>query len=114
MTRDKTDVSLREMLDYSREALSFIENVEFQQFESDRMRSLAVVRLVEIVGEAANRIPTDVQSQYPKIPWREIIDMQNVIAHRYDILDYEILWKVLEYDLPRLIQALEKIIPQEN
>jgi uncharacterized protein with HEPN domain len=114
MTRDKTDVSLREMLDYSREALSFVENVEFQQFESDRMSSLAVVRLVEIVGEAENRIPTDVQSQYPKNPWREIIDMQNVIAHGYDILDYEILWKVLEYDLPRLIQALEKIIPQEN
>ncbi len=62
MTRDKTDVSLREMLDYSREALSFVENVEFQQFESDRMRSLAVVRLVEIIGEAANRIPTDVQN----------------------------------------------------
>ena len=53
MTRDKTDVSLREMLDYSREALSFVENVEFQQFESDRMRSLAVVRLVEIIGEVA-------------------------------------------------------------
>lgn len=114
MTRDKTAVSLRQMLDYSREAVEFIQGIDISQFAADRLRNLAVVRLVEIVGEAANRIPSDVQNQYPKIPWREIIDMRNVIAHGYDILDYDILWKVVTVDLPELIQALEGIVPQEG
>ena len=114
MTRDKTAVSLRQMLDYSREAVDFIQGIDISQFAADRLRNLAVVRLVEIVGEAANRIPSDVQIQYHKIPWREIIDMRNVIAHGYDILDYDILWKVVTVDLPELIQALEGIVPPEG
>ncbi len=75
--------------------------------ESDRQFNLALVRLLEIVGEAANRVPVDQRAQIPEIPWPEIVGLRNRLIHGYDEVDFDILWQIVGHDLPRLIEILE-------
>lgn len=77
------------------------------QLDSDRMLNLALVRLVEIVGEAANRVSKPGQAERPEIPWRAIIGMRNRIVHGYDEVNFDILWAVIHDDLPPLIEKLK-------
>ena len=114
MTRDKTTVSLRQMLDHALEVVGILEGVDLRQFQSDRLMNLAVVHLVEIIGEAANRVSADAQARHSGIPWLEIINMRNVIAHGYDIVDLEAVWKVGLEDLPPLISVLQEIIDDDG
>ena len=81
-----------------------------QSFPSNRVLELALVRLIEIVGEAANRLPIEDQSRYPSIPWKEIVGMRNRLVHGYDAIDLDVLWDTLRIDLPKLIEELEKIL----
>ena len=82
--------------------------------ENDRLLGLALSRLLEIVGEAANRVPTEEQQRYPQIEWRRIVNMRNRLIHGYDLLDYEVIWGTVSADIPPLIQALEEILPPER
>ncbi len=75
------------------------------------MLNLALVRLLEIIGEAANRIPNDEQAQYPQIPWAQVVSLRNRLIHGYDSVDFDILWQIVSQDLPPLIAALETIVP---
>jgi len=69
--------------------------------------------LIEIIGEAANRIPTSVQHQYPNLPWLQMIGARNRLIHGYDSVDFDILWNIATRDLPFLIEQIEKILEQE-
>lgn len=75
--------------------------------DSDRQFNLALVRLLEIVGEAANRVPVDQRARIPEIPWPEIVGLRNRLIHGYDEVDFDILWQIVGHDLPRLIEILE-------
>jgi len=77
----------------------------------DRVLELALVLLIEIVGEAANRLPIEDQARYPSIPWREIVGMRNRLVHGYDAVDLDVLWDTVKEDLPELIKELERILP---
>jgi uncharacterized protein with HEPN domain len=96
------------MLDHGREALVHVHGKSRKDLEADRLRHLAVVHLVEIIGEAASRVSPAVQSEYPDIPWREIVGTRNRLIHGYDNIDDDQLWKILDKDLPDLIIKLEK------
>ena len=76
----------------------------------ERMFELALVRLVEIIGEAASRVSQAGQAKYPEIPWREVIGMRNRLIHGYDSVDLNVLWDTVELDLPPLITQLENIL----
>jgi uncharacterized protein with HEPN domain len=78
--------------------------------QTDRMLNLALVRLLEIVGEAASRTPPDERAQYPEIPWSQIVGLRNRLIHGYDSVDLEILWQIVNRDLPPLIAVLEQIV----
>jgi uncharacterized protein with HEPN domain len=71
---------------------------------------LALIHLVELIGEAATQIPRELQAQYPQIPWPEIIGTRNRLIHGYDYVDYDILFETIKNDLPPLIEALAKIL----
>jgi uncharacterized protein with HEPN domain len=73
-----------------------------------------VVRLLEIIGEAASRVPIDGRSRYPDIPWPQIIGMRNRLIHGYNSVDFDILWQTAREDLPPLIAALESILASED
>lgn len=92
---------------------SFVKDISFENFISDRKTFSATVRELEIIGEAAGRISTQIQQQFPDIPWRTMKDFRNVLAHHYFGINASIVWDVVRRKLPELksqIQdALEKL-----
>ena len=98
------------MLEAATEACEMIANETRTSLDSDRKLSLALVQLIEIVGEAASRVSQDQQSQLLGIPWRSVIGMRNRMVHAYFDVDLDIVWKTVTEDLPPLIDELEEIL----
>jgi len=114
MPMHKSTVRLRHMLDHAREAVSLTQGKSRVNIDNDRLLNLALVRLLEIIGEAANQTSKEERSRYPEIPWSQIVGLRNRLIHGYDAVDFDILWQILTQDLPLLITALEKIVPPEE
>jgi len=110
MTQHDPTVRMRHMLDHAKEAVALLAGKEKADLSSNRVLELALIRLIEIVGEAANRLPIEDQSRYPSIPWKEIVGMRNRLVHGYDAIDLDVLWDTVWIDLPQLIEELEKIL----
>jgi uncharacterized protein with HEPN domain len=102
------------MLDHAREAVALADGKTRTDLDRDRLLELALVRLLEIVGEAASRVPDEDRTRHPEIPWPQIVGLRNRLIHGYDAVDMDILWQIIEYDLPPLIAALEAILSQEE
>lgn len=110
MTRHDDEVRLRHMLDHCKEAVSMVAGKQRQYLKKDRLLELALIRLVEIIGEAASRVSPEGQKKYFSIPWPQIIGMRNRLVHGYDQVDLNVLWDTIEFDLPPLISELENIL----
>jgi uncharacterized protein with HEPN domain len=110
MPRHDDHIVIQHMLDHAREAVSMIAGKAPEDLGKERMFELALVRLVEIIGEAAGRVSQAGQAQSPNIPWREVIGMRNRLIHGYDSVDLNVLWDTVELDLPPLITQLEKVL----
>jgi uncharacterized protein with HEPN domain len=110
MSRHDDRTSLLHMRDSACEAVEMVHGMGRDDIKSNRMLQLAVMRLIEVVGEAAGRISDAYQSGHPEIPWREIINMRNRLIHGYDQVDLDILWDTLQEDLPRLINSINKCL----
>ncbi len=106
MTRHSDDVYLRHMRDHTAEAMEMLGEIPRDQLASRRTVQLAILHLVGIVGEAANRVSAGTRSKIPKVPWRDIIGMRNPIIHGYDTIDTAMLWDTVKEDLPLLAAAL--------
>jgi uncharacterized protein with HEPN domain len=97
------------MLDHAREATRMSQGHTRAELDQNRMLELALVRLVEIVGEAAARVSAGGRATYSEIPWQRIVGMRNRIVHGYDEVDLDVLWNTMTEDLPPLIAMLERI-----
>ena len=102
-------VRLRHMVDSAREAVELIHGKSRADLDTNRVLSLALVRLLEIIGEAANRVTNGTRQQTPNIPWSQIVSLRHRLIHGYDTINMDILWKILTDDLPALIGQLQKI-----
>ncbi len=107
------EIRLRHMLDAAREARSFAQGQSRKDLDSCRMLVLALVKDIEIVGEAETRVSEDVQRSHPEIPWPDIIGMRHRLIHAYFEINLDILWETVTTDLPPLIASLENILPTE-
>ncbi len=110
MSQRNTMISLRHMMDHALEAVAMAAGRSRADLDQDRQFNLALVRLLEIIGEAASRVPQEEQVRYAEIPWPEIIGLRNRLIHGYDAVDFDILWQIVSNDLPPLIAELEKIL----
>lgn len=110
MSRHDDSVTLRQMLDYIEEAIALVKDRTRADIESDRVFFLALVKLVEIVGEAATRISEPMQASHPEITWHEIIGTRNRLIHGYDAVDYNILWDIVTADFPSLVAQLKSAL----
>lgn len=81
--------------------------VALKELRSDRKLQLALVQLIEIVGEAASRIPDDIRQAHPTIPWQSAADMRNKLIHGYDLIEYGIVFDTIKDDLPGLVRQLQ-------
>ena len=102
------------MLDHAREALKIVRGRSRADLDRDRVLNLALVRLLEIVGEAASRMPQEDRAVHAEIPWADIVGLRNRLIHGYDEVDFDILWQILTNDLPPLVKALERILGSES
>ena len=110
MSRHEADIRLRHMLDHAREAVAMASGRTRGELDTERQLNLSLVRLLEIVGEAAGRVPAEERARHPEIPWAEIVGLRNRLIHGYDSVDFDVLWPVVSDDLPPLIAALEKAL----
>ena len=110
MTRHDDDIRLRHMLDHAREARSMVQGKKRADLKKDRMLELALVRLIEVIGEAAARVSPEGCNKYPRVPWSEIVGMRNRLVHGYDQVDLDVLWDTIEYDLTPLVGEPERIL----
>jgi uncharacterized protein with HEPN domain len=101
---------LAHMLRHAEEAIQFAAGRSRTDLDSDRLLNLALVRLLEIVGEAASRVSPAIQTANPAVPWPQIIGMRNRLVHGYDSVDFDILWDIVQVDLPPLITELLAIL----
>jgi len=114
MSKHDDHVTMRQMLDHTREAITLARDKSRQDLDTNRMLNLALTRLLEIIGEAASRISSDYQEAHPSVPWQQIVGLRNRLIHGYDIVDFDILWDIIQHDLPSLVHAIEKILESNN
>jgi uncharacterized protein with HEPN domain len=107
-------VRMRHMLDSAREARALVKGKKRQDLDSDRLLGLALVRLLEVLGEAAGRVSEEGRRKHPGVPWSQMVGLRNRLIHGYDSVDMDILWTIITKDLPPLIAILEKAVPAEK
>ena len=101
---------LKDMLDSAEKAISFVGEFDFDQFESDEKTNFAVLRALEIVGEAAKKVPAEFRASHTEIPWREIAGTRDKLTHEYFGVNLPVVWKTVKEDLPGLIVHLRNIL----
>lgn len=103
---------IKDILDSISSINNFIEGMSFEDFVKDDKTSSAVVRKLEIIGEATKNIPEAIRIKYSDIPWSDMARMRDKMIHFYFGLDYEIVWKVIKERLPEIRIRLEKILKE--
>jgi uncharacterized protein with HEPN domain len=102
---------LLDILNAARAAHTYLNGCTFDAFLEDPQRQDAIIRRLEIIGEAARRVSLETRSSLLSLPWEQMIGIRNVLIHDYDNVDLDIVWDTVSKDLPGLIQELEKVVP---
>ncbi|MFC2139248.1 DUF86 domain-containing protein [Bacteroidota bacterium] len=105
-------VYLQDMYDSVLKGISFIKGFSFRTFDKDEKTQYAVIRAIEIIGEASKKIPPQFKKKYPDIPWREISGMRDKLIHDYFGVNTKVVWKTAKEDLPALKKSLRIILNQ--
>ncbi len=108
MRREHADYAA-DMLTSCEEVREFTHGLDFAGFCADRRTINAVIRSLEVLGEAAKRIPEDVRARYPGIPWRRMTGMRDKLIHEYSGVDLEIVWGVVTEELPPLVPRITRL-----
>ncbi len=105
---------LQDILDAINEIDAFIHGISFETFQGNREKVLAVVKLLEIIGEAVKKIPPERRQLYPQLPWKSIAGMKDILVHEYWQIDVEVVWSTVQQSLPELkavvMKELEKSV----
>ncbi len=92
----------------------FVAGMSYEEFKNDDKTVSAVVRKLEIIGEATKNIPDEIKERYPNLPWNEMAKIRDKLIHGYFSVDFEIVWKVIKEELPLLKPEIEKILRGKN
>ena len=113
MKRDTT-LFLEDILENINNIESFSKGISKQQFKKNKLKQNAIIRCLEVIGEAVKSLPKEFLSKYPKVPWSEIAGFRDVMIHAYFVVDIERVWKVVEEDMPELKKNIIEIIEKER
>jgi uncharacterized protein with HEPN domain len=109
MSNRPIDLLLSDILESIDRVPQYIEGLSFDAFANDQKSIDAVVRNLEIIGEAANRLPDEFKEKHPEVQWHKVVGLRNRIIHDYFGIDLKIIWQIIQTDLPPLRQTLSKI-----
>ena len=107
MQRDRA--LLYDILESARLAVSYLQEISIEEFLESVQLQDAVIRRIEIIGEAAGRISEDTKASHPNLPWQDMTDMRNFLIHQYGDVDPHIVWDTVKLDLPSLIAELGSV-----
>jgi len=105
---------LKDILIACENIIEYIKNYNFDAFMKDRKTQDAVLRNIEIIGEAVKSISDNIKRRYPEIEWREIAKTRDKLIHSYFGVDLDVVWDIVTIDIPRLRQQIEEIIEKEE
>jgi len=108
MSQHDDGVRLRHMLDAAVQAVAFVHGRIRTDLDQDLQLTLALTRLVEIIGEAAKNVSTETRAHLPEVPWRAIAGTRDRLVHAYFDVDHDRLWQIVSVDLPALVAQLER------
>jgi len=111
MWRD--DAYLLDMLLAARKIMKYAQGVDSERFEQDEILQDAIMRRIQIIGEAARKVSLEFKEDHPEIPWNEIIGIRNKLIHEYFRIISEKVWEAVEKDIPNLIILIEPLVPPE-
>jgi uncharacterized protein with HEPN domain len=111
---ERDRIRFQHMLDAAREAFAFAAHRGRHELSRDRALALALVKEVEIIGEAASQISPALRQSLPNIPWSKMIGMRNRLIHAYSEIDLEVLWDTIETSLPPLVSQLESALRESE
>lgn len=89
---------------------TYIGTMPYEEFLKDKKSQDAIVRNIEILGEAAKNISMDFKNRYPQIPWKELAGTRDRLIHQYFGINYDIVWDIIKNDLPLVAQEIDKIL----
>jgi uncharacterized protein with HEPN domain len=105
---------LRDILNNAEKASDFVKGMTREEFLRDEKTIFAVIRALEIVGEASKKIPGEVRDKYPGVPWREMTGVRDKLIHDYFGVNQAVIWKTVTEDVPKLIQLVKQVIDGET
>ena len=105
---------LLDMLHHALGAIASVQDITFEEYETDENLRLAIERRIEIIGEAARHLSDDFQASHPEVPWRKIIAQRHILAHEYGEIEAQLIWRVIQVYLPELVGQLEAMINGTN
>jgi uncharacterized protein with HEPN domain len=103
---------LNDILENINDITIFIEGIDYEELKSDKKTQYAVIRCLEVIGEAAKKIPDISRTKYPAIPWQEISGMRDKLIHDYFGIDLETVWDTVQEDLLPLKEAIENLLEE--
>lgn len=95
----------------ARRVLRYTDNISRVDLEVNDEKLSAILYQIAVIGEATKRLSQDFRQQHPEIPWREIAGMRDMLIHKYDQVDFDVIWDVVESKLPQLLTLLEPLLP---
>lgn len=105
---------IQDMIEFSEKVLSYTEGLDQEAFIADALTYDATLRNVELIGEAASHIPSEVREAHPDIPWRAIVGARNRLAHSYLNINNNIIWTIIQDAIPNLLPALRNLLNTTN
>lgn len=105
---------LNDIIDSINKIYKFIEDVDIENLENDEKTLFAVIRALEIIGEAVKKIPLEIKNDYPDVPWKEIASMRDILIHEYFGVSVNVIKRTIKDDLPYLFEIINNSIKRIN
>jgi len=103
---------IADIYDALKKCVQFTEGMEFEDFIQDDKTVFAVIRALEVAGEAAKNVPEKWKADHPDIPWKEMAGMRDVLIHQYFGIDHSVIWKTIRQDVKEILPLFEKMLQE--